>query len=315
MGILGSMMALYMIYLLIKWGLIIGAVIIGLWLVVAIIKGSANGWNGYADKDTYSTSTYYKPDTKPVVDISSKRLERKTTPKPSNISNTKLNYKPTPKPTPKSDSNNVYTLVRVRFQDGGKMYEYLSDNPNVNVGDTVYVDTRGGDKELKVETVTKSTEANLELPLKRYKTAYSSADKIDNGDHLVISGEITVTRMDDYTDDTDLSADEYTDDIDLSTVEDKEKSLLEIEEEERMLEPYVCPECGEPYDGILCDVCGHRNDEIGYEEEGEADQWFENMAMMAFFDAEDNKMKAEKEERESFLFGDYSDEFDEGEDW
>lgn len=192
-------------------GPIIGAVIIGLWLLVAIIKGLANGWNGYADKDTYSTSTYYKPDSKPAT-------------KPSNNS--------------------------------------------------------------------------------------SSSD-----DNFVISGQITVERMGEYTDDTDLDADEYTDDIDLSTGEDREKSLLEIEEEERLLEPYVCPECGEPYDGILCDVCGHRNDEIGYEEESEADQWFENMAMMAFFDAEDKKMEAEREERENFLFGDYSDEFDEDDEW
>ena len=40
MWFFGSMMALYMIYLMIKWGLIIGAVIIGLWLVVAIINKS-----------------------------------------------------------------------------------------------------------------------------------------------------------------------------------------------------------------------------------------------------------------------------------
>ena len=31
--------------------------------------------------------------------------------------------------------------------------------------------------------------------------------------------------------------------------------------------------------------------------------------MMAFFDAEDKELEAEREERESFLFGDYSDEF------
>ena len=301
MWFFGSMMALYMIYLLIKWGLIIGAVIIGLWLVVAIIKGIANGWNGYADKDTYSTSTYYKPDTKPVVDISSKRLERKTTPKPGNISNTKLNHKPTPKPAPKSDPNKVYTLVGVRFQDGGKMYEYLSDNPDVKVGDTVYVDTRGGDKELKVETVKKSTEANLELPLKRYKTVYSSADKIYNGDHLIISGQITVERMGEYTDDTDLSVDE-----DYKT---SDEVLLDqgFTEEDvyHMAEAYICPECGSEYDGIECGTCGHICNEPGKEEIDEDQEWFDGMIDVAMFDAEDRRNKSEG------LFGDYGDEFDE----
>lgn len=302
MWFFGSMMALYMIYLMIKWGLIIGAVIIGLWLVVAIIRGISNGWNGYSNNNSTNIHTKYQPEKKDSYNIDIDYA----IPPGSGLKDASGGnyYYQTPKPIHETYSEGTYIIVGVRFQSGGKIYEYIADNPHVYLGSTVYVDTPGGVKALKVETLKRCSESNLELPLKKYKKAYSSADKLNQNKSFSITGTITVEGSDDYTDDLDLNADE-----------NKEKSLLEIEEEETLSEPYVCPECGDAYDGIYCEACGHLNEEPGYEEVSEDDQWFENMAMMAFFDAEDKKMEAEREERESFLFGDYSDEFGEDDEW
>ena len=70
-------------------------------------------------------------------------------------------------------------------------------------------------------------------------------------------------------------------------------------------EPYICPECFEPYDGIYCENCGHSNDDPGYEEVSDDEKWVEGMVAAAMFDAEDRR----REEFNNYLS--YSDEFDE----
>ena len=179
-----------------------------------------------------------------------------------------------------TNSSKVYTLVGIRFHEDGKLYDYISDDPNVKVGDVVEIGTSDGVKTHSVQTVTKATEADLALPLSRYKT---------------------VSPFNDYVDD--IEPDEV-----------EEKSLLEMEEEERMWEPYTCPECFEAYDGIFCENCGHSNDDIGYEEVSEDDKFVEKLTAMAMFDAEERRLEAERAEKDGFMFGgEFGDELDENE--
>ena len=58
---------------------------------------------------------------------------------------------------------------------------------------------------------------------------------------------------------------------------------------ENEYEPYTCPECFEPYDGVYCENCGHSNDDLGYEEVSDDDKWTENLVAAAMFNAEERK--------------------------
>ena len=109
---------------------------------------------------------------------------------------------------------------------------------------------------------------------------------IGNNSYDVIDYELDELDSDDITDDA----------IDFDT---------EIENE-NIYEPYICPVCFEPYDGIYCENCGHSNDEPGYEEVSDDEKWVENMVAMALFDAEDRR----REEKNNSFFDDEFDEDD-----
>lgn len=95
------------------------------------------------------------------------------------------------------------------------------------------------------------------------------------------------------------------DDIDMDDIDIDSESDYECDiEREREYEPYICPECSEPYDGIYCENCGHSNDTPGYEEVSEFDKWVEDMTAIALIDAEERKNKA-------FGINMYDDEFEE----
>lgn len=116
---------------------------------------------------------------------------------------------------------------------------------------------------------------------------------------------LTDRKYDDIdSDDVDFD-DIDSDDIDIDGIGIDSESDIDWDfEREREYEPYICPECSEPYDGIYCENCGHSNDTPGYEEVSEFEKWFEDMTAIALIDAEERKKKA-------FISSIYDDEFEE----
>ncbi len=117
--------------------------------------------------------------------------------------------------------------------------------------------------------------------------------------------DLTDSKYDDIdSDDADFD-DMDSDDIDIDDIDIDSESDNDWDfEREREYEPYICPECSEPYDGIYCENCGHSNDTPGYEEVSEYDKWFEDMTAIALIDAEERRNKA-------FRSNMYDDEFEE----
>ena len=68
-----------------------------------------------------------------------------------------------------------YRFVSVRLSPGGKKYDYLCGIP-AEPGDRVMVETYEGEKIVTVEAVAEKTEAQLELPLQRYKAVVRGFD-------------------------------------------------------------------------------------------------------------------------------------------
>ena len=59
----------------------------------------------------------------------------------------------------------------VTFTPGGKQYDYLCDDEDINVGDTVMVNGYHGETEVTVENVRSVPVEDLVLPLEKYKKA------------------------------------------------------------------------------------------------------------------------------------------------
>lgn len=62
-----------------------------------------------------------------------------------------------------------YRLVSVRFGASGRSYDYICEDPSVEVGDTVIVEGYDGETEVEVIKVTTKRESELGLPVERYK--------------------------------------------------------------------------------------------------------------------------------------------------
>ena len=62
-----------------------------------------------------------------------------------------------------------YRLVSVRFGASGRTYDYICEDPTVQVGDTVIVDGYDGETEVEVVNVAVKRESELGLPVERYK--------------------------------------------------------------------------------------------------------------------------------------------------
>ena len=62
-----------------------------------------------------------------------------------------------------------YRIASVCFVTGGKRYDYILEEDNVRVGDKVIVIANDEEKEVTVMDIREKTEAELVLPLKKYK--------------------------------------------------------------------------------------------------------------------------------------------------
>ncbi|MDD6021323.1 MAG: hypothetical protein PUB94_01480 [Oscillospiraceae bacterium] len=70
---------------------------------------------------------------------------------------------------PKSDSRK-HRFISVRFTPGGKSYDYLCDDTDIKVGDTITVPADGEEKEATVVNIFEKTESETSLPIKAYKS-------------------------------------------------------------------------------------------------------------------------------------------------
>ena len=70
--------------------------------------------------------------------------------------------------TAPGNSRKKYTFVSVTFTPGGKHYHYRTDLP-LKPGDQAIVETGNGESVVTVEAVFEKTEAELAMPLRRYK--------------------------------------------------------------------------------------------------------------------------------------------------
>ena len=70
---------------------------------------------------------------------------------------------------PEKVSRTKYRIASVVFEAGSRLYDYLLETEGVSAGDTVIVMTDSGEKEVTVSAITERTEAELPLPLDRYK--------------------------------------------------------------------------------------------------------------------------------------------------
>lgn len=57
----------------------------------------------------------------------------------------------------------------------------------------------------------------------------------------------------------------------------EEEFQWDKEDLERFREAFVCPECGETYDGVYCEICGYHNDYSWDDERSETDKWIDSM--------------------------------------
>jgi hypothetical protein len=62
-----------------------------------------------------------------------------------------------------------YRMVGVQFDEFGRIYDYLCDLDDVQVGDQVIVETRNGETEVTVSRIETRKESELRLPMERYK--------------------------------------------------------------------------------------------------------------------------------------------------
>ncbi len=72
----------------------------------------------------------------------------------------------------------VYRMAGVKFSRQGQIYDYLCDDPNVNVGDTVIVLTKEGEQKVRVARIYESRGRDLLLPMHAYKSVLR---KVENG--------------------------------------------------------------------------------------------------------------------------------------
>ena len=89
----------------------------------------------------------------------------------------------------------VYTLVSVRFNKDGKLYDYICPFENVSVGDNVKVDSLDGPTWVKVERVFRQSADDLPLPLERYKRVLQYADSFAQQTGIDIYDEASMKRM------------------------------------------------------------------------------------------------------------------------
>lgn len=78
-------------------------------------------------------------------------------------------YKITLKKKTSEKSGEEYTVVSVRFEGTGRVYDYLSHSENVNPGDIVTINGYNGETQVEVVAVNKKAESELGLPVVRYK--------------------------------------------------------------------------------------------------------------------------------------------------
>lgn len=280
MDFLAGIFALIIMFYIFMGLIILLGVVIVIRIIAAIVNSirevnsiaSASANTGY----TSGSTTTYSPT---------------TTSNKNDTYNINMDYAIPPKETRSAQpakSGDFYTVVGVSFNKGGKVYDYLCDDADVEVGDLVFVETSRGLKEMEVLSVNKTKKSDLQLELGKYKKAYNiTSDTYDDIDIDAIDREIDEVLDDDA------------EVIDFTSYYDKE-------EEERMAEPYICPECGDSYDGIYCENCGFEP-EIGYEEISNDERFVEDFTAIAMFDAEEKRMRAEKEEK---LFGGFGGGFD-----
>ena len=67
------------------------------------------------------------------------------------------------------ENDTVYRFVSVVFNAGGRSYDYLCDNPSIQIGDTATVIVAGEEKSVSVVNVFEKTESETFLPIKSYK--------------------------------------------------------------------------------------------------------------------------------------------------
>jgi hypothetical protein len=161
-----------------------------------------------------------------------------------------------------------YRICSVKFPYGKKIYDYLCDDIDVNEGDKVVVYAQGQDKEVTVVSTRMVTADELELPFEKYshiiaKIEFNADPDIEEDARERFKGDI---EIDDIDENNDMIESGEIDDV---TLEDL---------------PFICPECGEPYDGIECENCGFMNDEPGMEEVSSDDRLIEGIIAAAMYD-------------------------------
>lgn len=80
-------------------------------------------------------------------------------------------------PRKEAPSGRQVRLVSIRFQPKGQTYDYLCDDENVKVGDTVIVPGYEGDTEVEVVDLYTRYESQLGFPLERYKKALRKMER------------------------------------------------------------------------------------------------------------------------------------------
>lgn len=70
---------------------------------------------------------------------------------------------------PKEISGPEYRIVSIRFNANGRSYDYICEDPSVQVGDTVIVAGYDGETEVEVLNIVTKHESELALPVERYK--------------------------------------------------------------------------------------------------------------------------------------------------
>ncbi|MCF0150022.1 MAG: sel1 repeat family protein [Firmicutes bacterium] len=81
-------------------------------------------------------------------------------------------------PKKEAPSGRKLRLISIRFQSGGRTYDYLCDDETVREGDTVVVPGYNGDTFVTVERVFEQYESELGLPSDRYKKAVKAEEPL-----------------------------------------------------------------------------------------------------------------------------------------
>ncbi len=234
----------------------------------------------------------------------------------------------------KANRDPEYTIVTVVFSNEGRKYDYICDLEGISTGDRVVVNVNDVEKTVRVMGVNIVKKSELKLPLEKYKHIIRKAgadaeDYKDAPDMAEDSSKYKGTADEDHYEDYDeydeieirnrlqdaMSMEDYDviqdmldageidiDDIDSDILvnmgmEEKEVDPWDEEEMINVDDPYICPVCFEPYDGIYCNNCGHSNDIIGAEELSDEDKFAMGIAAVYTYDKieEEKESKAQEE--------------------